>query len=105
MSGYSGTYDQGNMVEDGLWRSKPIVNVCDNDGVSETKFTYVNIMSDNVYGQTGGFGFGCRVENHPAALWRDWRVLSADFNVMFFNPKVSYTPWIGNDETGGRSNV
>ncbi len=47
------------------------------------------------------------VEEHPESAVRDWRVRSADFNVMYYNPAISYEPWIGFPDasfTAARSN-
>lgn len=35
------------------------------------------------------------VEEHTEAYTRDWRVYSAGLNVMYYNPAVTYSPWIG----------
>ncbi|MEX2469323.1 MAG: hypothetical protein WD396_06175, partial [Pseudohongiellaceae bacterium] len=35
------------------------------------------------------------IEDHPEAYVRDWRVFSADLNVMYYNPAVTYRPWTG----------
>lgn len=35
------------------------------------------------------------IEEHTEAYVRDWRVLSAGLNVMYYDPSVTYRPWTG----------
>jgi type IV pilus assembly protein PilY1 len=54
----------------------------------ERTYYYVFDNSDDVYG-------GCNLEDYPGAELRDWRVRSADLNIMYYNPATTYQPWPG----------
>ncbi|PCI74655.1 MAG: pilus assembly protein [SAR86 cluster bacterium] len=54
----------------------------------ERTYYYVFDNSDDVYG-------GCNLEDRPGAELRDWRVRSADLNIMYYNPSATYQPWPG----------
>lgn len=59
--------------------------------------------SDNVYDSCSYSA----IEEHTEAYDRDWRVFSAGLNVMYYNPAVTYSPWIGFPDasfTAARSN-
>ncbi len=47
------------------------------------------------------------VQQHPEAEVRDWRVRSVDLNIMYYDPSVTYIPWVGFPDavfTAARSN-
>ena len=35
------------------------------------------------------------LEDQPEVGVRDWRIFSSDLNVMYYNPAVTYEPWVG----------
>jgi len=54
----------------------------------ERTYYYVFDNNDDVYG-------GCNLEDYPGAELRDWRVRSADLNIMYYHPAATYQPWPG----------
>ncbi|MEO5367514.1 MAG: hypothetical protein H7831_14410, partial [Magnetococcus sp. WYHC-3] len=81
---YSAYWDTGDQtfVDSGLWRGW--------DGSARRNFAYWHNNSDNAYyGDSSYPAF----EGYAVATLRDWRVRSADFNVLYYNPSVDYTPW------------
>ncbi|MCG8416259.1 MAG: hypothetical protein MI746_18730, partial [Pseudomonadales bacterium] len=66
----------------------------DNNGPCTGTQTYYYIFanSDNTYDTT------CSresIEEQPDSFDNDWRVGSSDFNIMYYNPEVDYSPWVG----------
>ena len=57
----------------------------------QRSYGYIYANSDRLY-QTSG-SFGAVALSNPEALQRDWRVRSSDFNLVYYNPDVTYTPW------------
>lgn len=87
--------DCGWEVTDGLWRAY-------NTDASGTlmrsqNFRYIFSSSDNAYGDFCGNGNNASLETcgsgRPYAT--DWRIRSADFNVVYFDPSIEYEPWNG----------
>lgn len=92
---------------DGLWRSYYGKDSHNGDGNWQPSsgsypdsFRYVFKNSDNEYSRT--------VEEYELSEWtnngrfyrevlytKDWRIYSADFNVTYYNPELSYAPWKG----------
>jgi type IV pilus assembly protein PilY1 len=70
------------------------------DAYDMTTFSYVHESSDNAYGpycnetssETGQTMETCYNSTNQKNF--DWRVRSSSLNVMFFNPKVDYQPWV-----------
>ncbi len=58
-------------------------------------FEYIYAHSDNRYDDDCSGGSANAVESCPAVLDKDWRVLSSDLNVVYYNPSTDYTPWQG----------
>lgn len=50
-----------------------------------------NSNDDNVYNSCTYSS----IEEHTQTYTRDWRVYSAGLNVMYYNPAVTYSPWVG----------
>ncbi|NQV69904.1 MAG: pilus assembly protein [Pseudohongiella sp.] len=60
-----------------------------------------SLNTDNVYSSR------CAIEGSPEVVARDWRVRNSDFNLMYYNPATTYSPWPGfadADFTFARSN-
>ncbi len=51
-----------------------------------------NSNSDNVYDSTCDYP---ALEDQGDSTDHDWRMLSADFNVLYYDPRVTYEPWPG----------
>ncbi|MEC8011674.1 MAG: PilC/PilY family type IV pilus protein [Pseudomonadota bacterium] len=52
--------------------------------------TYAFGNSDNAYSIGCGYGVIFHV---PEMITADWRIVSNDFNKVFYNPKITYQPW------------
>lgn len=81
--------DCGWLVDNGLWRMY--------DGTSFSYFEYIFNDGDHAYSGN------CtdsreRLESCTNSITRnrDWRIRSAQFNVTYYNPLVTYKPWEGN---------
>ncbi len=72
--------------------------------------TFRYIFTGNSGGNTDNVYIGsstCELEDYPNAITRDWRVRSADLNIMYYNPAATYSPWQGFSNasfTAARSN-
>jgi len=54
-------------------------------------YAYIFDESDNAYNS-------CTypvLEDQPQVAERDWRIFSSDLNVMYYDPSVTYEPWVG----------
>ena len=88
-----------NMLDDGLWLS--------HSGANTTTFEYIYNNSDAAYditcdGDDRQALYECNgtlSSNTP--YQNDWRILSSDFNVLYYNPKEAYLPWLGPCMTNG----
>lgn len=63
-----------------------------------------SINTDNAY-DSGSYR--CAIEASPQTAERDWRIRSASFNILYYNPATTYYPWEGFDDavfTAARSN-
>lgn len=66
-------------------------------------YAYIFDENDNVYNS-------CTypvLEDHLQVALRDWRIYSAGLNVMYYDPAVTYSPWVGFPDatfTSARSN-
>ncbi len=79
-------------IDNGLWRS--------HTGTAYRYFEYLYPNSDNAYSNGCDSGrealYACNAtlsSNTP--FLNDWRILSSDLNVLYFNPAIDYTPWAG----------
>jgi len=96
---WENTSDSSVRITDGLWYSATSKEVCygwfggppcfPSAGIESVYYMYSN--SDNLYDQFGS----TTVENDPETVDSDWRGVSSDFNVLYYNPEVDYEPWIG----------
>lgn len=92
----SGDDTNSGFREDGLFRSHRAPRSATSDGSFET-FYYVYQSSDDLYDndcdravdQCGG------TAPNFDPVDNDWRVRSADFNVIYYDPSVTYLPWAG----------
>ena len=77
-------------------------------GATQTKtFSYVLPAADNNYGFESSNGRILPSEesvqataNMPADAYGVWRGRFSGFNVMYYNPEITYTPWSGVDGAG-----
>ncbi len=85
---------------DGNLRTRSSVGPC----TGTNTYYYIFANSDNTYDTT------CSresIEENGESMDNDWRVGSAEFNIMYYNPNVLYTPWVGYTNatfTSARSN-
>ncbi|MCU7958386.1 MAG: hypothetical protein KZQ67_17565 [gamma proteobacterium symbiont of Bathyaustriella thionipta] len=47
----------------------------------------------------------CKISENLAAYKRDWRIKSAEFNVMFYDPSETYKPWIAKDDVSSNNSA
>ncbi|NGZ28696.1 MAG: hypothetical protein G8345_17610 [Magnetococcales bacterium] len=78
---YWGTGSSAEWVESSYWRT-------DNASGTRTDYYYWHNNSDNYFSTAYYDGVS-------AALNKDWRVRSSAFNVTYYDPSVTYTPWPG----------
>jgi type IV pilus assembly protein PilY1 len=57
-------------------------------------FYYVFENNDNAYSDECD-STRASIEDCYAVTDVDWRIYSSDFNVIYYNPEISYTPWAG----------
>jgi len=80
-----------------------------NSGVCTGTRTYYYIFSSSV-NTDSTYDTTCdreSVEDQPEASEWDWRVISSSLNVLYYDPSVSYSPWVGYSNatfTNARSN-
>lgn len=87
----------GNIQDNGLWYER--------GGGGHQTFEYIFINNDSAY--TGGCTSSReRVEDcndsGTESNWvhsYDWRIYSSDFNVVYYDPEVTYMPWLGTGMT------
>ena len=71
----------------------------------QRSYGYMFAESDRLYKTTGEWG--ANAEQNPEAVQRDWRVRSSSFNLVYYDPAQTYTPWPGMSNasfTAARSN-
>ncbi|MGN7612950.1 PilC/PilY family type IV pilus protein [Magnetococcales bacterium HHB-1] len=68
--------------DEGLWSSY--------NGSSRKEYAYWHNNADNLYGNSYPAW-----QNERFAVTLDWRVRSADLNVLYYNPTINYKPWPG----------
>jgi type IV pilus assembly protein PilY1 len=59
----------------------------------QRSYGYIYGNSDRLYQGTGAYGAVALL--NPESLQRDWRARSSAFNLIYYNPEVSYAPWVG----------
>ncbi len=94
------TNTHSNLLDHGSLYTRSSVGRCPGSG----NYHYVFANSDNASIVACAFK---SLEEHDEALDNDWRVGSAEFNVMYYNPEVDYSPWAGYTDasfTSARSN-
>ncbi|MFM1895261.1 MAG: hypothetical protein RLZZ385_335 [Pseudomonadota bacterium] len=72
-------------IDTGYFRSYASSGSC----TGTDNYAYIFDSDDSVYS-------GCTytvLENSPQAGQRDWRVYSSAFNIMYYNPAATYSPW------------
>src|SRR5688572_5307515 len=55
-------------------------------------YGYIYANSDRLYQSDPG-NAGVVALSQPESLQRDWRVRSPSFNLIYYNPEVTYSPW------------
>jgi len=95
--GFSGDTCNNFQRDNGRWDSVR------SSGGSLADFEFLYHNSDASYGQScgSGSGFGTTmydcgtISGRPRPYFWDWRILSPDFNVLYYNPLATYKPWNG----------
>lgn len=72
----------------------------DDDGIADCDFTsnhdsYVYITSFAGNNSASAGGKNCNVADD-----QEWRFRNSDFNILYFDPKKTYKPWVGLDPNG-----
>ena len=91
---------QGTWQTHGIWLAYP------GNGYAARDFGYVYRNADNHYGNgcrtTFSVMYACGVNSATNPSYAaDWRVLSSDFNVIYYNPQTTYEPWDGPCDSSG----
>lgn len=74
-------------IVNGRYRGYSSTNPCS----GRRDYAYIFDEADNVYNSCT---YPVLEDNTQVAL-RDWRIRSSDLNVMYYDPSVTYSPWIG----------
>jgi type IV pilus assembly protein PilY1 len=74
------------LVDSGMWLAYASTGSC----TGRRSYGYLYDTDDNVYGCSYA-----PAEGNGESLVRDWRVRSSDFNLLYYNPAVTYKPWPG----------
>ena len=98
----SGTDDCGFLVENGFYYG-PSGTDSSTVTTNYSMFYFITDESDNVYSGfencDGNFSAGNLEKCSNTIQQYDWRIKSSSFNVMYYNPEVTYLPWELGDET------
>ncbi len=81
---------QYGIVDSGKLRSYSNAGSC----TGARHYTYLfdsDVNTDNAYDSCSYPA----IEDMTQAGVRDWRVFSSDLNIMFYNPSITYQPWLG----------
>jgi len=90
--GGEGSFECGWEVDNGLWHGH-------HDGHRHYEYIFNN--SDSSYtsqctGANNGTSLSrCDTNINNTPYQNDWRILSSDMNVMYYNPALNYEPWDG----------
>lgn len=89
-AGNSGSNDCGSLVNNGL--------ITTYTGSSFQNFEYIFADKDHAYsldcsGSSGREAYEACTSS--TAIDADWRVRSSDLNVIYYNPNLTYKPWVG----------
>lgn len=89
-------YDSNYRVTSGNWYSLVSSEVCFRrrgcrTSVGDENIYYMYTNPDNLYESFGD----ATPETDPETAIVDWRGLSSDFNVLYYNPETDYEPWVG----------
>ncbi|MFT6093104.1 MAG: type IV pilus assembly protein PilY1 [Pseudohongiellaceae bacterium] len=92
--------DNTSFQRDGNFRMNTDNGLCTSTETNNYLYD-TNINTDNKYGAgtSGDSGSdNCnrgQMEDHPEGYDFDWRVRSAEMNIMYYNPSATYRPWQG----------
>lgn len=75
---------------DGIWHSRR------SSATGEKEFAYMFAEADRLYKSESQYNVAA--ETYPEALVRDWRARAADFNLLYYDPEVTYVPWVGHSD-------
>ena len=93
--------DCGHNVTNGRWSSYNYNS--DGDFIAPGNYDYIFSNADNAYSMSCGNTLQiCEANlsnNHGIQL--DWRILSSDLNMLYYDPNVNYSPWAGPCLTDG----
>jgi type IV pilus assembly protein PilY1 len=82
-------------IQHSVWESNCDDPGCDSydDGVSRP-YGYIYANADRLYQSGETSSWGATALPNPESLVRDWRVRNSEFNLIYYNPEVTYTPWL-----------
>ncbi len=75
-------------VEDGLFTAYASSGTCS----GRRDYAYIYDESDAAYNSCS---YAVLEDNEQRVTDRDWRIRSSDLNVMYYNPTITYSPWVG----------
>lgn len=93
----------GALRDDGNLRTRSSVGPC----TGTRTYYYIFANDDNVYPTSDPWCNREAIEENSESFDNDWRVGSSEFNIMYYDPNVNYSPWIGYSDasfTSARSN-
>ena len=99
--GGAGDFDCAWYVVNGLWHGHQ------NGTAGHRYYEMIFDNSDNTYTPTctgssnGSSLHECNADINSTPYQNDWRVLSSDMNVMYYNPAQDYEPWDGPCDSSG----
>ena len=81
----------GTLRDDGNLRTRSSVGPC----TGTRTYYYIFANDDNVYPTSDPWCNREAIEENGESFDNDWRVGSSAFNIMYYDPNVNYSPWIG----------
>ncbi len=102
--GFTGDTCTSSLRDNGLWSTYTGATSPGDDDLEDFEYIFVN--SDNSYSQGCSsnrqtlYSCGTDLATNPP-YQHDWRILSSDFNVLYYDPKEKYEPWQGPCLTDG----
>ncbi|MDG2175710.1 MAG: PilC/PilY family type IV pilus protein [Gammaproteobacteria bacterium] len=77
-------------ITSGMWRTFASAG---GSNTGRRDYGYMFAEADRLYQNSRWFGTNS--EQNPQSYQRDWRGRSSDFNLVYYDPTVTYEPWIG----------
>lgn len=96
----------GSLINDGNLETNDNDGPC--NGLDDYHYIYsTEVNTDNTYESVQDDCDRPAIEDQPHSFDNDWRVGSSDLNILYYNPQIDYSPWVGYTDasfTAARSN-